>query len=43
MSRYMTNDTGNCTEMWAGTEFYQDCLGETVNLAKKDEYRLQRG
>ena len=29
----MTNDTGNCTEMWAGTEFYQDCLGETVNIA----------
>ena len=26
----MINDTDNCTELWAGTAFFQDCLGETV-------------
>lgn len=31
----MINDTDNCTELWAGTAFFQDCLGETVTMALK--------
>ena len=34
MSRYMTNNTGNCTEIWAGTAFYQDCFEQTVSMQK---------
>ena len=30
MSRYQDIDTSNCTEIWAGTAFYQDCFGQTV-------------
>ena len=36
MSRYMNNDTSNCTEIWAGTAFYQDCFDQTVCLGQTD-------
>ena len=36
MSRYMNNDTSNCTEIWAGTAFYQDCFDQTVCLRQTD-------
>ena len=28
----MINNTDNCTEIWAGTAFYQDCLEQTVSM-----------